>query len=104
MSPWEGAEYILPGDEKAQPEAPGAPTPLKADEIAKAAPKTATPPPTPKTTEGTAQTRRQAGAPIPRASGARCATISARAAEARLRSHAGTQSGRLVRRPYAGDE
>jgi NADH-quinone oxidoreductase subunit C len=33
MSPWEGAEYIIPGDEKAQPEAPGAPTPLKADEI-----------------------------------------------------------------------
>lgn len=33
MSPWEGAEYILPGDEKAEPEAPGAPTPLKADEI-----------------------------------------------------------------------
>jgi len=27
MSPWEGAEYILPGDEKAQGEAPGAPTP-----------------------------------------------------------------------------
>ena len=36
MSPWEGAEYILPGDEKvAQPEAKGAPTPVKADEIAK---------------------------------------------------------------------
>ncbi|SNT03447.1 NADH dehydrogenase subunit C [Sphingomonas laterariae] len=35
MSPWEGAEYILPGDEKAQPEAPGAPTPLKADEVKK---------------------------------------------------------------------
>jgi NADH-quinone oxidoreductase subunit C len=35
MSPWEGAEYIIPGDEKAQPEAPGAPTPLKADEIKK---------------------------------------------------------------------
>jgi NADH-quinone oxidoreductase subunit C len=34
-SPWEGAEYVLPGDEKAQPEAPGAPTPLKADEIKK---------------------------------------------------------------------
>lgn len=34
MSPWEGAEYILPGDEKAEPEAPGAPTPLKADQIA----------------------------------------------------------------------
>lgn len=31
MSPWEGAEYILPGDEKAQPQAPGAPSPVKAD-------------------------------------------------------------------------
>jgi NADH-quinone oxidoreductase subunit C len=36
-SPWEGAEYTLPGDEKAKlPEAKGAPTPLKADEIVKA--------------------------------------------------------------------
>ncbi|MDB5721616.1 MAG: NADH-quinone oxidoreductase subunit [Alphaproteobacteria bacterium] len=35
LSPWEGAEYILPGDEKASPEAPGAPTPLKAAEIKK---------------------------------------------------------------------
>ncbi len=35
LSPWEGAQYILPGDEKAQPEAPGAPTPLKAGEIKK---------------------------------------------------------------------
>jgi NADH-quinone oxidoreductase subunit C len=34
LSPWEGAAYILPGDEKA-PEAPGAPTPLKAGEIKK---------------------------------------------------------------------
>ncbi len=33
LSPWEGAEYILPGDEKARPEAPGAPSPLKSDEI-----------------------------------------------------------------------
>lgn len=64
MSPWEGAEYVLPGDEKAQekaalPEAKGAPTPLSADAIAKAdAAKTAnaTPAPTPKTTESTAQT------------------------------------------------
>ena len=30
LSPWEGAEYILPGDEKAQPEAPGAPSPAPA--------------------------------------------------------------------------
>ena len=37
LSPWEGAAYILPGDEKSAtvPEAPGAPTPLKADEIRK---------------------------------------------------------------------
>ena len=35
LSPWEGAEYYLPGDEKARPEAPGAPTPLKSDEIKK---------------------------------------------------------------------
>jgi len=36
MSPWEGAEYILPGDEKAKvAEAPGAPTPAKADEVKK---------------------------------------------------------------------
>ena len=38
MSPWEGAEYVLPGDEKAaSPEAKGAPTPLPAAEIHKAA-------------------------------------------------------------------
>ncbi|MEN2785347.1 NADH-quinone oxidoreductase subunit C [Sphingomonas qilianensis] len=37
QSPWEGAEYTLPGDEKAAlPEAKGAPTPLKADDIVKA--------------------------------------------------------------------
>ena len=34
LSPWEGAEYILPGDEKS-PAAPGAPTPLSADEVKK---------------------------------------------------------------------
>ena len=32
LSPWEGAVYQLPGDEKA-PQAPGAPTPAKADEV-----------------------------------------------------------------------
>jgi NADH-quinone oxidoreductase subunit C len=36
-SPWEGAEYVLPGDEKAAlPEAKGAPTPLNATQIQKA--------------------------------------------------------------------
>lgn len=55
LSPWEGAEYALPGDEKAKlPEAKGAQTPLTADQIAKAdankTPATA-PPPKPKVTE-----------------------------------------------------
>jgi NADH-quinone oxidoreductase subunit C len=39
LSPWEGAEYILPGDEKVEGEAPGAPTPAPAG--AKADPKPA---------------------------------------------------------------
>jgi len=57
LSPWEGAEYIMPGDEKAQGEAPGAPTPLTSAEINKVAPpETAVPSPTPKTTESKAQT------------------------------------------------
>ncbi len=53
MSPWEGAEYILPGDEKARPEAPGAPTPLKAGDLpAKTGgPKGREKAPTPKTTD-----------------------------------------------------
>ncbi len=37
MSPWEGAEYVLPGDEKgALPQSKGAQTPLSADTIVKA--------------------------------------------------------------------
>lgn len=48
MSPWEGAEYILPGDEKAKGEAPGAPT--------------SPPVATPKTTEKPADTGAGAGA------------------------------------------
>jgi NADH-quinone oxidoreductase subunit C len=62
MSPWEGAEYILPGDEKAQPTAPGAPSPTTAP-TAKPEIKGESPPPTPKTTESTAQTG--AGQPHP---------------------------------------
>jgi NADH-quinone oxidoreductase subunit C len=60
MSPWEGAEYVLPGDEKGMvPEAKGAPTPLSADALTKAdASKAAaeTPAATPKSTESPAQT------------------------------------------------
>ncbi|WBY08562.1 NADH-quinone oxidoreductase subunit C [Sphingomonas sp. 7/4-4] len=89
MSPWEGAAYVLPGDEKAaappppptpapapapapapvasQPEAKGAPTPLTADEIVKAdapAAKAAKPRVRkPKTTDSTAESG--AGKPGP---------------------------------------
>ncbi|TKD50844.1 NADH-quinone oxidoreductase subunit C [Sphingomonas baiyangensis] len=65
MSPWEGAQYVLPGDEKApapppQPQAKGAPSPITAADAAKAP----TPPSEdvepegdePKTTESPAQT------------------------------------------------
>lgn len=60
MSPWEGAEYILPGDEKAQGEAPGAPTPVPAAPapVKEAASKVDTP----KTTEKPSDTG--AGAPV----------------------------------------
>ncbi|HEU4961267.1 MAG TPA: NADH-quinone oxidoreductase subunit C [Sphingomonas sp.] len=59
MSPWEGAEYILPGDEKAKlPEAKGAPSPVNADQIQKAdAPKSPkAKAKQPKTTDSPAQT------------------------------------------------
>jgi NADH-quinone oxidoreductase subunit C len=53
LMPWEGAEYVLPGDEKAMGEAPGAPSPapapstppLKAEAKAKPAKKKAAPRP-----------------------------------------------------------
>lgn len=61
MSPWEGADYVLPGDEKAggTGEAPGkgAPTPMTAAQVKASDDKAkAPPPPTPKTTEAPAQT------------------------------------------------
>ena len=54
LMPWEGADYHLPGDEKAVGQAPGAPTLAAAPTSAKM-PATP-PPPTPKTTETPAQT------------------------------------------------
>ncbi|KQN29867.1 NADH-quinone oxidoreductase subunit C [Sphingomonas sp. Leaf38] len=59
MSPWEGANYVLPGDEKGSlPQAKGAQTPLSADTIAKAgaAQSPTQAPSEPKSTESTAQT------------------------------------------------
>ncbi len=81
MSPWEGAEYILPGDEKAHGEAPGAPTPVPAGGAAPkpAAPQPATAPAaaaTPKTTEkpsdtgAGAKTDKEAAKPVAKAKGA----------------------------------
>ncbi|MEO7276978.1 MAG: NADH-quinone oxidoreductase subunit C [Sphingomicrobium sp.] len=60
LTPWEGPEYVLPGDEKAQPEAAGAPSP--APPASNNPPQNVkTPVETPKTTESPAQTG--AGAP-----------------------------------------
>jgi NADH-quinone oxidoreductase subunit C len=65
MSPWEGAEYVLPGDEKAKlPEAKGAPSPVTATEVqkadaaqaAKAAPEAPSQPYAKKDAQSTAQT------------------------------------------------
>jgi NADH-quinone oxidoreductase subunit C len=66
LMPWEGAEYVLPGDEKAQPEAPGAPSPLPATG-AVPSPSVKTAAQTPKTTETTAQTG--GGAPADKQAG-----------------------------------
>lgn len=55
MSPWEGAQYVLPGDEKA-PQAPGAPTPAAAPPPPAVAPKGAPAGETPKVTEKKADT------------------------------------------------
>ena len=77
MSPWEGADYVLPGDEKAggTGEAPGrgAPTPQSADKARKdTAPVKAAPPPTPKVTGYPADTG--AGAATNKAAAKRSAT------------------------------
>lgn len=72
MSPWEGAEYVLPGDEKAAAPkpavgtAPGAPTPVTADQVKRADDNVKAAEPQvdkPKTTETTADTG--AGKPHP---------------------------------------
>jgi len=55
LMPWQGPEYVLPGDEKAKGEAPGAPSPAPAP--GGPAPQNAkTPAETPKTTDSPAQT------------------------------------------------
>jgi len=60
LMPWEGPEYRLPGDEKATPQAPGAPSPAPAG-AGQGKTNPETPANTPKTTDGPKQTG--AGAP-----------------------------------------
>ena len=55
LMPWEGPEYKLPGDEKAKPQAPGAPSPAPAPS-GQTTTNPATPAKTPKTTEKTSDT------------------------------------------------
>src|SRR3954452_22780628 len=55
LMPWEGAEYRLPGDEKATPQAPGAPSPAPAPS-GHGKPNPATPAKTAKTTDTPAKT------------------------------------------------
>jgi NADH-quinone oxidoreductase subunit C len=104
LMPWAGAEYQLPGDEKAG-EAPGAPTPAPAP--ASPPPKSKAPPPTPKTTDTPAKTG--AGRPADAA-----ATKQARKPAARKAGNAGGRmtskdeparpnSSRTPRRPKGGD-
>ena len=66
LSPWEGAEYALPGDEKAMaPEAKGAQTPLTADQIRKGDQAVSAPPPgDPKTTDSPKDTGAGPGAEV----------------------------------------
>ena len=72
LMPWEGPEYRLPGDEKATPEEPGAPSPAPAPSVPPLDGKAKKPPvkaeakvETPKTTETPAQTG--GGAPADKA-------------------------------------
>src|SRR5436190_2691481 len=55
LMPWEGPEYVLPGDEKAKAESPGAPSPAPAP-TGPAPQNVKTPAETPKTTEKPADT------------------------------------------------
>jgi len=78
LMPWEGPEYQLPGDEKATPEAPGAPSPAPAP--SGAAPQNAkTSTNVPQTTDGPAETG--AGRPGDRAAKAEARKPRAKKAE-----------------------
>lgn len=105
MSPWEGADYVLPGDEKAggTGEAPGkgAPTPMTAKEVKAADDKAkAPPPPTPKTTETPAQTGAGAKANLKAAKTSRDGA-SAKAATKPAKTPATTKAEKAPAKPRA---
>ena len=94
LMPWEGPEYRLPGDEKAEGQAPGAPTPAPAP----AAPtkvEAKPPPSTPKTTEKPADTG--AGAPA----NAAAKTAARKPAAAKAKSAGGKTSATREPKPGA---
>ena len=115
LSPWEGADYVLPGDEKAggTGEGPGkgAPSAMTAEAVKKADEKAekdkAPPPPTPKTTEKPEQTGAGAKANIKAAKTSRDgakATATAKAkTPATKKAEKAPAKPRAPRKPKGGD-
>lgn len=112
LSPWEGADYVLPGDEKAggTGEAPGkgAPTPMTAKDVKASDDKAkAAPPPTPKTTDRPAQTG--AGAKVNKAAaktsrdGAKATTAAKAKTPATKTAEKAPAKPRAPRKPKGGD-
>ena len=101
LMPWEGPEYRLPGDEKAVPEAPGAPSPAPA---VAAPPKVVPepPPPTPKVTEKPSDTG--AGAPADAAAAKAAAKPRKAKAESEVSKDSDTPAPKPRRRAKKGDE
>ena len=113
LSPWEGADYVLPGDEKAggTGEGPGkgAPTPMTAKEVKAADDKAkASPPPTPKTTESTAQTGAGAKTNIKAAKTSRDGAKATKAAKAKTpateKAEKAPAKPRAPRKPKTGGD
>lgn len=112
LSPWEGADYVLPGDEKAggTGEAPGkgAPTPMTAQAVKKADEAKTPPPPTPKTTEKTTQTGAGAKTNLKAAKtsrdGAKATTAAKAKTPATKKAEKAPAKPRAPRKPKAGGD
>ncbi|WP_332817957.1 NADH-quinone oxidoreductase subunit C [Sphingopyxis sp.] len=106
MSPWEGADYVLPGDEKAggTGEGPGkgAPSPMTAQQVKVADDKAEkkAPPPTPKTTEKPSQTGAGAKANVKAAKTSRD-VASAKVATKTAKTPATTKAAKAPAKPRA---